>query len=99
MKISELSPLEIGKWYAVAVGEIGISPADFYKMTEEELAWAYEGYKQRQEDLANILLLAINRANSSTKDELFDFVEKKGYDIGTLEDRYTTFQALGITGG
>ena len=33
----ELSPLEQEKWYAVAVGEIGIPPTDFYEMTEDEL--------------------------------------------------------------
>lgn len=96
MKMCELSPLEIQKWYAVAVGEIGIPPTDFYNMTEEELEWAYTGYKQRQQDMVNLILLAIGRANTEHRNELFSFVENKGYDIGSLKDRNETFIALGI---
>ena len=87
----ELSPLEISKWYAIAVGEIGISPTDFYEMTEEEMEWAHQGYKQKQQDLANLILLAINRKNN----KLFEFI-KKDYDIGSLADRKNTFLNLGI---
>ena len=47
MKMRDLSQLEIEKWYAVAVGEIGISPIDFYEMTTDEMKWAYKGYRQR----------------------------------------------------
>ena len=90
--IIELSSLEVAKWYAVAVGEIGIPPSDFKQMTLEELEWAYAGYKQRQQDLANIILLAAHRK----KDKLFQFVEDKGYDIGNFEDRQQTFIALRI---
>lgn len=96
MKMRELSPLEVQKWYAVAVGEIGIPPTDFYNMTEEELKLAYTGYKQRQQDMVNLILLAIGRAHSTHKNELFTFVENKGYDIGSLKDRNETFIALGI---
>lgn len=96
MKMRELSPLEIRKWYAVAVGEIGIPPTDFYEMTQEELQWAYDGYKQRQQDLANIILLAIGRVHTEHRNELFEFVQNKGYDISSLEDRQKTFIALGI---
>lgn len=92
----DLSPLEIEKWYAIAVGEIGIPPSEFYEMTEEEIGWAYTGCKQRQENIANIILLAIGRALSSHKNELFEFVEHKGYDIGSLEDRQQTFINLNI---
>lgn len=92
----DLSPLEIEKWYAVAVGEIGIPPHDFYDMTEEELKWAYNGYKQRQQDVANIILLAIGRAQTIHKNELFEFVENQGYEIGNLQDRNKTFIILGI---
>lgn len=94
----DLSPLEIEKWYAVAVGEIGIPPTDFYEMTEDEIRWAYQGYKQRQQDLANILLLAIGRAHSPHKDTFFEFVKKKGYQVGNLRDRQQTFSILGIKG-
>lgn len=96
MKITDLSPLEIGEWYAIAVGEIGIPPTDFYTMTVEELEWAYQGYKQRQQDLANLILLAVGRAQTAHRDELFEFVENKGYDIGSLDERQKTFIALGI---
>ena len=96
MKMCELSPLEIEKWYAVAVGEIGIPPHDFYDMTEDELEWAYTGYKQRQQDLTNLFLLAFGRAQTEHKNELFKFIEDKGYDIGSLKDRQTTFKNLGI---
>lgn len=92
----ELSPLEIEKWYAVAVGEIGIPPSDFYDMTEDEMAWAYNGYKQRQQDLINMILLAIGRAQTSHRNELFKFIEDKGYDIGSLENRQQTFAVLNI---
>ena len=93
----ELSPLEQEKWYAVAVGEIGIPPTDFYEMTEDELLWAYKGHRQSQEDLANIILLAVLRAQAHDN-TLFEFIDK-GYDIGSLEDRYNTFIALNIKEG
>lgn len=92
----DLSPLEIEKWYAIAVGEIGIPPSDFYEMTTDEMLWAHRGYKQRQQDLANMILLALNKSHSNHRDELFSFVERKGYDIGSLAHRQKTFIALGI---
>lgn len=95
-QITDLSSLEIAKWYAVAVGEIGIPPSDFKQMTIEELKWAYAGYKQRQQNLANIILLALNRSQTAHRNELFEFVQDKGYDIGNLEDRAKTFATLGI---
>ena len=91
----ELSPLEQEKWYAVAVGEIGIPPTDFYEMTEEELLWAYKGHRQSQEDLANIFLLAIKRSQSEYRDELFKFIDDS-YTIGSLKERNNTFINLGI---
>lgn len=78
------------------VGEVGISPTEFYNMTVDEAKWAYEGYRQRQQDLANAILLAIGRAHSPHKNDLFKFVEDKGYSIGRLEDRQQTFTILGI---
>ena len=96
MKMCDLSPLEIEKWYAVAVGEIGIPPTDFYGMTEDEIKWAYSGYKQRQQDMANLILLAVGRARTEHRNELFAFTENKNYEIGSLKDRENTFIALGI---
>ena len=91
----DLSPLEIEKWYAVAVGEIGIPPHDFYDMTEDELLWAYKGHKKYEEDLANIFLLAIKRSQSEYRDELFKFIDD-GYTIGSIQERNNTFINLGI---
>ena len=62
---TELSPMEVEKWYAIAVGEIGIPPTEFYKMSRHELELAYNGYKQRQEDLVNLFLLALNRSKTT----------------------------------
>lgn len=96
MKMRELSPLEIEKWYAVAVGEIGIPPTDFYEMTEDEMDLAYEGYMKRIEDFANAFLLALNRSNTNHKNKLFVFTEEKGYDIGSMNERQITFKNLNI---
>lgn len=92
----DLSPLEIEKWYAVAVGEIGIPPSEFYEMTEDELDLAYEGYMKRVEALANAFLLALNRSKTDNKNKLFVFSENKGYDIGNINERQATFKHLGI---
>lgn len=43
-----------------------------------------------------MILLALNRSRTEHKNELFSFVEDKGYDIGSLEDRQNTFITLGI---
>lgn len=95
MKMRELSPLEIEKWYAVAVGEIGIPPSEFYEMTEDELLWAYKGHRQCQEDMANIILIAIKRSQSNDRNKLFKFIDD-GYTIGNLNEREQTFINLGI---
>ena len=95
MKMRDLSPLEQEKWYAVAVGEIGIPPTDFYEMTDAEMLYAYRGYKKRQENLANIFLLAILRSNSPDGATPFKFLDD-GYDIGSLEDREKTFTILNL---
>ena len=96
MKMRDLSPLEIEKWYAIAVGEIGIPPTDFYEMTEQEMKWAYTGYKQRQQDQANMILLAINKSRTSNKNELFSFIKNKGYKVGSRKEKDYTFAVLGI---
>jgi len=47
--------------------------------------------------MANLLLLTLNRSRSEAhRNELFQFVEDKGYDIGNLEERHNTFITLGI---
>lgn len=95
MKMRELPQLQQQKWYAVAVGEIGIPPSEFYEMTEDELLWAYQGHRKQQEDMANIILLALIRFNTENKNKPFQFIDV-GYDIGSLEDRKNTFTILGI---
>lgn len=60
------------------------------------MEWAYEGYMKRIEDLANSFLLALNRSNTNNNNQLFVFTEKKGYDIGGIKERQTTFRNLGI---
>lgn len=98
MKMRELSPLEIQQWYAVAVGEIGIPPSDFYEMTQDELLWAYKGHRQAQEDMANIFLMAISRVQEGRSHDLFKFIDD-GYSIGSLEERNKTLINLGIKEG
>lgn len=96
MKMRELSPLQIEKWYAVAVGEIGIPPSDFYDMTEDELELAYKGYQQRLEDQTNLFLLALVRSQSDNKYDLFKLTEDLGYEIGNLQERENTFKKLNL---
>ena len=43
-----------------------------------------------------MILLAINKSRTDSKNDLFNFVKNEGYDIGSLENRHKTFIALGI---
>lgn len=94
--ITERPQVEIDKWYAIAIGEIGIPPIDFYTMTVEELELAYKGYQQRLEDQTNLFLLALIRSKSDNKYELFHITEDLGYNIGSLEERQQVFQKLNL---
>ena len=69
MKMCELSKLEQEKWYAIAVGEIGIPPTEFYNLTTEEMRLAYKGYKQRQEDLLSVFTVNWDLKKSDEKKE------------------------------
>lgn len=80
---SILSPNEIKELYTKAVGEIGITPNDFYQMTPEEIEWAYEGYLRKKETEANLTKIAF----LSTDDDLIRLTEDKGYSIGNLKER------------
>ena len=95
MRMRDLSTLEQSKWYAIAVGEVGIPPTEFYDMTTDEMRLAYKDYKQRQQDLANMILLALNKSRTHNNN-LFSFVKNEGYDIGSLDSRHKTFSTLGI---
>lgn len=80
--------LEVQELYTKAVGEMGISPNDFYQMTPQEIEWAYEGYLRRKETEANLMKIAF----MSDNDELIRLTEDKGYSIGNLEEREKTLQ-------
>lgn len=94
--ITEYPKVEIEKWYAIAIGEIGIPPTDFYTMTLEELELAYKGYAQRLEDQTNLLLLALIRSRSNNKYELIHITENLGYGVGSLQEREQVFQKLNL---
>lgn len=81
--------------YSQAVGEIGISPSDFWTMTEEEVLIAYEGYMRRMEATANLTLLAVHKA---LKDDTncIELLEDKGYTVGSIEERDRVFSNLNI---
>ena len=90
-----LNELEVAELYAKAVGEIGIQPSDFYSMSVEEINWAYEGYLRKKEVEANLTMTAINYSKANEK-ELIRLTEDKGYELGSMEERRATFEALGI---
>ena len=45
----------------IAVGEMGISPTEAEKLTEEELAIAYKGFINNKINNANLLLLVLKK--------------------------------------
>lgn len=94
--ITEYPRVEVEKWYAIAVGEIGIPPSDFYTMTLNDLELAYKGYKQRLEDQTNLLLIALVRSRSDNKYELIHIGEDLGYVVGSLNEREQVFQKLNL---
>ena len=89
-----LSIYEIEELYSKAVGEIGIAPADFYQMTQEEIGLAYEGYLHKKETEANLIKMAIITRND---DELIRITEDKGYSIGNKTEREEVFKLLNIS--
>lgn len=86
---------KVKELYSWAVGEIGISPADAWAMTEEEIDLAYEGYAHRQELTANLMLLVLKKAKHNAWDNI-ELVEDKGYRVGTDKERLEVFANLGI---
>lgn len=81
--------------YSQAIGEIGISPNDAQFMTEEEIELAYEGYIHRQEMQANLILLALHKAQNKSWANI-KILEDRGYSIGTEQERLKVFSNLGI---
>ena len=85
-----LSIYEVAELYTKAVGEIGITPTDFYTMTPHEIDLAYEGYLRRKETEANLTKTAIL---TSQDGELIRLTEDKGYTIGNKAEREENIKA------
>ena len=81
--------------YTKAVGEMGIAPSEFFKMTPKEVEQAYDGYLTRKEIDANLTKLAVGQALKNIKDPIY-LKEDKGYTNGSLKERQATFQKLRI---
>ena len=88
-----LSLFEVEELYTKAVGEIGITPTDFYTMTPHEIDLAYEGYLRRKETEANLTKMAIITSQDS---ELIRLTENKGYFVGSKAEREEVFRLLNI---
>lgn len=88
-----LSVYEVEELYTKAVGEVGITPNDFYSMTPNEIELAYEGYLRRKETEANLTKMAII---TSQNDELIRLTEDKGYSVGNKAEREEVFRLLNI---
>ena len=86
---------KINDLYLDAVGEIGISPNEVWSMTEEEINLAYEGYVHRQEFQANLMLLALHKAQNQSWANI-QILEDRGYSIGSEEERREVFSNRGI---
>ena len=91
-----LSFYEIGELYTKAVGEIGMTPSDFFSSTPEEIDLAYEGYLRRKETEANLTKLALITCDS---EDLIRLTEDLGYSIGNLSERDKIFKELNIREG
>ena len=81
--------------YSQAVGEMGVSPNDVWSMTEEEIDLAYEGYIHKQELSANLILLALHKAQNKSWNNI-QLLEDRGYSVGTEAERLEVFSNLGI---
>lgn len=105
LKKSELSTLlshldfpsseRISELYKKSVGEMGISPTDFFNMTEDEVENAYIGYLRRQELTANLTLLALKKAVAND-DNPIKITEEKNYEIGSVKEHDQTFRNFNV---
>lgn len=86
---------DIGGLYTKAVGEMGIAPSEFFRMTPKEIEEAYDGYLTRKEIEANLTKLAIGSALKNKQEPIY-LKEDKGYSNGSLRERQEMFQKLGI---
>ena len=86
---------KIERLYEKSVGEMGISPTDFFSMTEDEIENAYKGYLKQKELEANLMLLAFKKAISGD-DKPIKITEEEKYEIGSIEERQQTFSSFNI---
>ncbi len=93
-QLTLVSPAELSGLYSKC-SEMGLNPEQFFSLTLEEIDLMYEGYLRRKELECNLFLIAINQSKNRPQ-ELVSFIENKGYEIGSQEEREHTFQALGI---
>ena len=91
----EFSKEEFKELYSIAIGEIGISPSEFYMMSPHEVDLAYKGYINRKEFECNNMLIAL-RKNKDSNANLVSYLGGEGYNRSTLVERKNTFDALGI---
>lgn len=80
--------------YSLAVGEMGIAPSIFKKMTEEEVTLAYQGFLKNKMNDANLLLLVLKKYKENDFSELS--FEQSGVQSSTIEEREKTFRELKI---
>ena len=90
-----LSSDKIERLYEKSVGEMGIPPADFFSMTEEEIENAYNGYLKRKELEANLTLLAFKKAISND-DKSIKITKEENYEVGSIKERQQTFSSFNI---
>lgn len=88
------SQMEMAELYSQAVGEIGIQPSCFLQMSKQELDWAYDGYIRKKQLEANLGVASINTAKGGYQP--IKLIEDKDYEVGTVQERETTFLTLGI---
>ena len=81
--------------YSQAVGEMGISPAYFYYKTQQEIEWAFQEYRNRQELAANLTQLAIKN-NLEKNTDYIELKDEREYQMGTQQEREETFKNLGV---
>lgn len=81
--------------YSIAVGEMGIAPSIYRKMSEEEITLAYEGFLRNKANDANLLLAILKKYRENDFSE-FCFTEQSGVQQSTLQERDKIFRELNI---
>lgn len=81
--------------FPIFVGEVGMSPRDFFELTLSETYAVYQGYMRRQENQVNTTLLAL-RLNLDSNAEAFSLDNELGFKQSTLKEREKTLQDLNL---